>query len=155
MRASAWAVFLKTGYFSFTSALFYRRCAVFYKKIDAGDCGDKIYLMDNASKKFMEEKIGKLAEMLAKGFAETATKTEVDEKIEKLAEMVAIGFAATATKVEMDERFDIVDERLGGIDERLNKVDWRLGNRQQELDDLRDRMRMLETRVDRIEIVKS
>ena len=75
-----------------------------------------------------------------------ATKTFIEEQTEKLAAMVAKGFASTATRDEMNERF-------GKVDERLETLEAMLGRRYQELDELRGRMRILETRVDNLETV--
>ena len=126
--------------------------------------------MDNTTKKFIEGQIEKLTEMVAQGFAATATKVEVKkeiekavtaikiemkEEIEKLAIMTAGGFAVTATKTELNELRDEVNELHVEMSGHFNIIEFRLGNQQQELDEFRDRMKVLETRVDKIETVRN
>ena len=41
----------------------------------------------------------------------------------KLAEMVAKGFENTASKEEMNNRFNQVDQRLGQVDQRLDNLE--------------------------------
>jgi hypothetical protein len=82
--------------------------------------------MENDLKKYIEEQTEKLAAMVAEGFASTATKQEVSE-----------------LRTEMRERFDNVEANMhAGFAKRLH-----------EHDELRDRLRLLETRVDKLEVV--
>lgn len=68
----------------------------------------------------------------------------VEEQIEKLAHMVAKGFEQTATKDETASKEDIA---------RLEeKMDAGFAKLQQEQDGLRDHTRVLETRVDHLEV---
>lgn len=77
---------------------------------------------------------------------ENDTKTYIDEQFEKLAVMVAKGFENTATKEDIAQlKTDLA--RLEG------KVDTGFAKRLQEHDELRDRLRLLETRVDKLEAV--
>ena len=71
----------------------------------------------------------------------------IEEQTEKLAAMVAEGFASTATKQE-------VSDLRTQMNERFDKVEASLDKRYQEIDVLRDRMRLLETRVDNLEAVR-
>ena len=86
--------------------------------------------MDKATKKFIEEQNEKLAIMVAKGFEQTATKDEVHELREDIDDI----------KKNMATKEDIV--RLE------DKIEFGLTKQLQETDELRDRMRVLETRVD-------
>jgi hypothetical protein len=70
----------------------------------------------------------------------------IEEHTEKLAAMVAEGFASTATKQE-------VSDLRTQMNERFDKVEASLDKKYQEIDVLRDRMRLLETRVDNLEAV--
>ena len=80
--------------------------------------------MDNDLKHYIEQQTEKLAAMVADGFASTATKQEVSD-----------------LRTEMNERFDKVEANMNaGFAKRL-----------QEHDELRDRLRLLETRVDNLE----
>lgn len=92
--------------------------------------------MDNATKKFIVEQNEKLAIMVAKGFEQTATKQELQE-----------------LRQEMSTKSDIA--RIEGEIVRLEgKVDSGFGKRFNDQDQLRDRMRVLETRVDHLETSK-
>ena len=77
---------------------------------------------------------------------ENDIKKHIEEHTEKLAAMVAEGFASTATKQEVS---DLRTE----MHERFDKVEASLDKRYQEIDVLRDRQRVLETRVDKLEAV--
>jgi hypothetical protein len=82
--------------------------------------------MDNDLKQYIEQQTEKLAAMVAEGFASTATKQELSD-----------------LRIEINERFDKVEANMHtGFAKRL-----------QEHDELRDRLRLLETRVDRLETV--
>ena len=83
---------------------------------------------------------------------ENDIKKYIEEHTEKLAAMVAEGFASTATKQEMSDLRSEMRERFD-TNERFDKVEASLGKRYQEIDDLRDRQRVLETRVDKLEAV--
>ena len=77
---------------------------------------------------------------------ENDIKKYIEEHTEKLAAMVAEGFASTATKQE-------VGDLRTQMNERFDKVEASLDKKYQEIDVLRDRMRLLETRVDNLEAV--
>jgi hypothetical protein len=77
---------------------------------------------------------------------ENDLKKYIEEHTEKLAAMVAEGFASTATKQE-------VGDLRTQMNERFDKVEVSLDKKYQEIDVLRDRMRLLETRVDNLEAV--
>jgi hypothetical protein len=89
--------------------------------------------MENDLKKYIEEQTEKLAAMVAEGFASTATKQEVRDVRQDVSDL----------RTEMRERFDTVEANMNaGFAKRL-----------QEHDELRDRLRLLETRVDKLEVV--
>ena len=78
---------------------------------------------------------------------ENDIKKHIEEQTEKLAAMVAEGFASTAMKQE-------VGDLRTQMNERFDKVEVSLDKKYQEIDVLRDRMRLLETRVDNLEAVR-
>lgn len=89
--------------------------------------------MEESLKKFIEDQVENLAGMVAKGFEQTATKQEVQELRQEMATM---------------------HDEIGTMNEKIaTKEDIvRLERTQQENDTLRDRMRVLGTRVDRLEV---
>jgi len=82
---------------------------------------------------------------------ENDIKKYIEEHTEKLAAMVAEGFASTATK---DDLVQLKDELKHDIVHLEVKMDAGFAKRLQEHDELRDRMRLLETRVDNLEAVR-
>jgi phage host-nuclease inhibitor protein Gam len=96
--------------------------------------------MENDLKKYIEEQTEKLAAMVAEGFASTATKQEVSDLRQEVGNL---GQEVGDLRTEMRERFDNVEANMAaGFAKRL-----------QEHDELRDRLRLLETRVDKLETV--
>lgn len=81
-----------------------------------------------------------------------ATKKFIQEENEKLAIMVAKGFEQTATKADIERLEGRIIQVEGEIVRFEEKIDVGFGKSQQETDGLRDRMRVFETRVDRLEI---
>jgi ubiquinone biosynthesis protein UbiJ len=99
--------------------------------------------MDNDLKKYIEERTEKLAAMVAEGFASTATKQEV----------TALGQEVTALGQEVTALGQEVSDLRTEVHERFDKVEASLAKRYEEIDALRDRQRVLETRVDHLEAV--
>lgn len=80
-----------------------------------------------------------------------ATKKFIQEENEKLAIMVAKGFDQTATKVGIERLEGRIVQVEGEIVRLEEKIDVGFGKQLQETDGLRDQMRVLETRVVRLE----
>jgi len=54
--------------------------------------------------------------------------------IEDLAQMVQKGFMETAKKIDMDLQFKVVNQRLKAVEERLSRVEKRLSHVEERLD---------------------
>jgi len=112
--------------------------------------------MDNAIKKFIEEQTEKLAAMVAEGFASTATKQEVSDlrgEVSDLRQDVS-GLQQDVS----DLREEVTDLRSvvatkNDIMRLEEKIDLGDRKRRQEIDDVRNRLHVLETRVDKLEVV--
>ena len=98
--------------------------------------------MDDATKKFVEGQIERLAVMVAKGFEQTtADMTELQKDVTELQKDVNDIKHTMTTKDDIVRLEDVVESGIV----KLSKED----------DELRDRMRVLGTRVDRLEVTGS
>ena len=75
--------------------------------------------------------------------AETAVR--IEEWMEKLTTKEELAIGINGLHAEMNEHFDKVNERFNKVDSRLEQIN-------RDIDLMRDRGRLLETRVDKLEI---
>ncbi len=85
------------------------------------------------------------------------TKKFIEAENEKLARMIAKGFTATATKDDLAGGLAAVRGDLATLEEKMNKgfdgVHKSLNARHQEIDELRDRIKVLEVRMGKMEAI--
>lgn len=89
----------------------------------------------------------------------------LDQKFERLEKKVDTGFQEIGETThgiitmfserftKVDERFEEVNEHLEIIDERLESIENMNGRHYKDIDDLQHRTDLLETRVDKLEVV--
>ena len=76
----------------------------------------------------------------------------LEKQNEKLARMITTTMATKEDLTGLEER---MEKRFDGIDWQLEELRGSLGRRYQELDQLRDRMRQLESRMEKLEVAES